>query len=177
MRFEVSQRIQTSASRNEIENALEEQFKKIASNVTWTGDGFRIKDIEASFGSINRTDVTTVRVNNTENGYLIIADVDYHPSVAFWIILLITLFTFIFWLIPIVFYAVQKKTVHTAIESVFGRINNEFQGVANKSNVSSSSSSSLDQLEKLAALKEKGIITEVEFAKKKQELLGNWLRF
>ena len=106
---------------------LKMQFQKIAEKVETTGEVLRVHSIEASFGSINRSDVTSVSIRPAQGGYLLVAETDYKPSVAFWIIVVITLFgTGIFWFIPIIFYLMQKKTVQTAIEECFKRMKNEF---------------------------------------------------
>ena len=174
MNFEVSERIQTSASKEEILTRLEERFKKVSQSVQRSGESLMAKSIEASFGSINRSDTTTVELRDTDDGYLLLANVHYRPSVAFWIILIITLFTYVFWLIPIIFYLVQKKTVQKGIQEVFTRVKNEFMSSsgAQPKKQKSQGQSDLDQLEKLASLKEKGAITEEEFQAKKKELLG-----
>jgi len=174
MKFEVSDRIQTSASKEEVLTGLEEQFKKVSQSVQRSGESLMAKSIEASFGSINRSDTTTVELRDTDDGYLLLADVHYRPSVAFWVILIITLFTYVFWLIPIIFYLVQKKTVQTGIQEVFTRVKNEFMSSsgAQSKKQKSQGQSDLDQLEKLASMKEKGAITEEEFQAKKKELLG-----
>ena len=174
MKFEVSERIQTSASKEEILRGLEEQFKKVSDSVQRSGETLTVKSIEASFGSINRSDTTTVELRDTDDGYLLLANVHYRPSVAFWILLVILIFTYILWLLPIVFYLTQKKTVQTGVQEVFTRIKNEFMssGVPQAKKQKSSGHSELDQLEKLSTLKERGAITEEEFQTKKKELLG-----
>lgn len=171
MKFEVSERIITNAEKEKLLNGLEEQFKKVSQKVIRTGDSITVKLIEASFGSINRSDTTTIDLKETEDGFLVLANVNYRPSIAFWIILILTLFTWVFWLIPIVFYLIQKKTVQAGIKDVFDRINNEFMSSGVK-NSKKKDQSNLEQLEKLAALKEKGAVTEDEFQTKKKELLG-----
>jgi hypothetical protein len=109
-----------------------------------------------------------VELKPKEDGFLAVASVNYRPSAAFWIILVITLFTYVFWLLPIALYLIQKKTVRTAIGEVFTRVKHEFQSSADVRH----SPTNLDQLEKLAALKEKGTITEQEFQAKKKQLLN-----
>ena len=84
--------------------------------------------------------------------------------------LIITLFTWIFWLLPIAFYLLQKNTVRTAITECLQRVRNEFDQSSGGS--SQMASSSIGDLEKLAALKEKGLITDGEFEAKKKQLLG-----
>ena len=95
MRFEVSERIVTNVDKEQILRGLEEQFQKVSQSLTRNGDILEIKSIEASFGSINRSDTTVVNLKNTEDGFLLLANVHYRPSIAFWIILILTLFTYL----------------------------------------------------------------------------------
>lgn len=170
MKFEVSERIRTRRSLEELLTVLEAQFKKVASGVQRAGQTIEVKSIEASFGSINRTDTTTISLRKADDGWLVVADVDYQPSVAFWIILIITFFTWIFWLLPIAFYLLQKNTVRTAISECLQRVRNEFD--QSSEGVNQIERSSIDDIEKLGALKERGLITESEFEAKKKQLLG-----
>ena len=170
MNFEVSERIITTAAKEEILKVLESQFKKVSLDVKRYGDSIFVKSIEATFGSINRSDKTDIELKSVERGFLAIACVHYRPSVAFWIILIITLFTWVFWLVPIIFYLIQKKTVRNSIQDVFTRVKNEFMS-PNETRMKNQDPSELDQIEKLASIKEKGIITEEEFQIKKKELL------
>jgi hypothetical protein len=174
VKFEVSERIHTHASKEEILRGLEDQFKKVSQRVQRSGEALTAKSIEASFGSINRSDTTTIRLRNTDDGYLVIADVHYRPSVAFWVLLVLMLFTYVFWLIPIIFYLIQKKTVRTGIQDVLTRVKNEFAsaGGAQSQARKLQGQTDLDQLERLASLKDKGAITEEEFRAKKKQLLG-----
>jgi hypothetical protein len=172
MNFEVSERIITTAARDDILKVLETQFRKVSQDVKRYDDSIFAKSIEASFGSINRSDSTTIDLKNVDDGFLAVACVHYRPSVAFWIILIITLFTWVFWLVPIVFYLVQKKTVKNSIQDVFVRVKNEFMNLGEtKPKEKEQSLSNLDQLEKLASLKDRGVITDEEFQIKKKELL------
>jgi len=170
MKFEVSERIRTSKSQDELITALETQFRKVAGSTQRSGQTIEVKSIEASFGSINRKDTTVVSMTKADDGWLVVADVHYRPSVAFWIILIITLFTWVFWLIPIVFYLVQKSTVKTAITECLKRVRNEFDQVVQ--GASNPVTSNLDDLEKLGTLKEKGLISDSEFEAKKKQILG-----
>jgi hypothetical protein len=170
MRFEVSERIRTTRSQEELLTVLEGQFKKVSEDVQRAGQTLEAKSIEASFGSINRTDTTIISLRKADDGWLVVAEVHYRPSVAFWIILIITLFTWIFWLLPIAFYLLQKNTVRTAISESLLRVKNEFDQSGGGS--VQMASSSIDDLEKLGALKVKGLITDSEFEAKKKQLLG-----
>src|SRR5208283_2462645 len=100
------------------------------------------------------------------------ARVHYRPSVVFWIFFIIGIFLWLVgWLVPVGIYYFQKKTVQEGIQEVFTRVKNEFMS-SREQKPNKQSQSDLDQLEKLAALKEKGVITEDEFQAKKKELLG-----
>lgn len=171
MKFEVSEKIISKANKTVILDSLEEQFRKISQSVVKSGEHLEAISIEASFGSINRSDNSNIKINVIENGYLLIAEVNYRPSIIFWIFIIIGLFTYIFWLLPIAFYLLQKQTVRENIENIFRRIKNEY-GEADKEKVNNNvGNSDLEQLEKLANLKEKGIITEEEFQAKKKVIL------
>lgn len=171
MRFEVSERIPTNAKKEELLLAIEEQFRKVSNSVQRHGDKIFVKSVEATFGSINRNDDSVVELQKANDGWLAIASVHYRPSVAFWIFLILSLFTAVFWLLPIAFYLLHKKTVKSGIQDVFLRIRNEFQGSSGGTR-SDNASSDIEQIEQLAALKDKGIITEEEYTKKKKDILG-----
>ena len=132
MKFEVSERFKTSKSEAQILESLEEQFRKISNKVSRNdgesvGSSIVIESIEATFGSINRKDITEVKISKKESGYLCVADVTYNPSVMFWILLIILLFTWIGWLIPIGMYLYHKKIVQEAIEKVLSRVKDEVE--------------------------------------------------
>ena len=169
MRFEVSERIKTNRSQEELLRFLEDQFRKVSENVRRTGQVIEVKSIEASFGSINRADTTLISLRKADGGWLVVAEVNYRPSVSFWIILIITLFTWVFWLIPIAFYLIQKNIVRTAVAESFMRVKNEFDQMGGESG--QRTASSINDLEKLGSLKERGFITEAEFDAKKKQLL------
>ncbi len=170
MKFEVSERIRTSKSQDELLIALEAQFKKVAESIQRSGQTIEAKSIEASFGSINRKDTTIVSMTKVDDGWMVVADVHYRPSIAFWIILIITLFTWVFWLVPIALYLLQKNTVRTAINECLQRVKNEFDQAVQGN--FKPATSNLEDLEKLGALREKGLISDTEFDAKKKQILG-----
>jgi len=167
MKFEISQTLRTSRSKREIVDFLESQLRKVSNRVNRSGESVTAKAIEASFGSINRADTTVFSMREKDRGFICVADVNYRPSFAFWFFIIMGLSTFIFWLLPIIFYLTQKKTVRSAITDVFTRVKDEFESDAK------SYSNSVDSLEKLAILKEKGMLTDAEFDREKQALLSN----
>ena len=111
MKFEVSERFKTSKSEEQALELLEEQFKKVSKKVSRKGNEIIVESIEATFGSINRKDITVVKLSKKESGYLCVADVTYNPSVAFWVLCILLLFTWVAWLIPIGMYLYHKKIV------------------------------------------------------------------
>jgi len=172
VRFEISERIRTTRTADELLVSLEEQFGRIADSVQRSGAVLTAKAIEASFGSVNRNDDTTITVRPMDGGVLLVAEVNYRPSVMFWILLILLLFTTVLWLIPIAFYLHQKNTVRDAIAACFQRVRNEFdEATASASGKSSAGSHQLDQLSKLADLHQRGVLSDAEFAEQKRRLL------
>lgn len=173
MEFEISEKINTDATKNDVLKILENQFKKISLNTKKENDILTVKSIEATFGSINRSDITKIDLKEKNSGFLCIAKVKYKPSFLFWVFLLLLFTTAIGWLIPIGFYLYQKKTVSEAIEKTFKRLKDEVED--STSYVSSNSENELDyteKLEKLFKLKEKEIISEKEFENEKEKILN-----
>lgn len=171
MKFEVSERIRTNRNQDELLVVLEEQFLKISESGQRSESSIEIKTIEESFGSGFRSDTTVVTSKKTDDGWLIIADVHYKPTAFYYIFIIVGLFsTGILWIVPIIFYIVQKNTVRTAIVDCFQRVRNEFDepsfGMAN------SVLPSLEEIERLGALRDKGLLTEEEFQEKKRKMLG-----
>ena len=175
MNFEVSRRFKTKDSTEEVIKFLEDSFRKSAKTVASNGRTLSVESVNATFGSINRSDKTIVEVKIKDDDTLLVATVEYKPSIWFWIFLICGLFTTVCWLIPIAFYLYQKNTVKNEIDEVFKRTENEFRGnqgsSANAKCISSDDASA--QLEKLASLKEKGILSDAEFAAQKAKILEN----
>jgi hypothetical protein len=171
MRFEVSERLRTGSSPVEILPVIEAQFRKISSKVTRSGEIVTATAIESTFGSINRRTAAIVALRKDSDSYLITADVTYSPSVAFWIFEIIGVFTWVLWILPLAFYLGQKKSVRSAIEGCLKRVKDEFD----QQNIASTrkpETMSIDDIEKLAVLKEKGLISDIEFEAKKKQILG-----
>lgn len=172
MKFEISEKIITSRSPEDILICLENQFRKVSKGINRSGMVIEAKSIEASFGSINRTDITNIYLKKSNDGYLLIADVVYKPSIAFWIIFIITLFTWVFWLVPVAFYLLQKDTVKTSIHGCFQRVKNEFDQTISNTYSNSITNNLAEEIEKLGLLKDKGLITEDEFSNAKKRIFG-----
>lgn len=182
MNFDVSRRFSTQASHSQVLSFLEDSFRKTANKVEHNGMTLTVESINATFGSINRSDKTIVEAKEKDGETLVVASVEYKPSGWFWVFLIAGLFTWICWLIPIVFYFYQKDTVKKAIEEVFNRTENEFRNSSGttRSLPKTSTPPALPettedvtaQIEKLAALVEKGLLTKEEFTVQKAKILG-----
>lgn len=151
---------------------VQEKFRPIASSAKITNGALKVASIHASFGSINRSDVTDVSLRKTDDGFLLVADVKYRPSVMFWVIFVVGVFTYVFWLLPIIFYLIQKNTVKSAIEDCFRSIKNETSTSQPFSPQPTSGSTAVADLERLGNLLQQGLITQEEFASQKQKVFG-----
>lgn len=110
MIFETAKRIETGKSPEEVISYLHGSFAKISRSVEKTdADKLSISGVEASFGSINRKDRGTVLCEKVDGGVVVKAEISYTPSFMFWVFLVLGLFTYVAWLIPIAFYLMQKK--------------------------------------------------------------------
>lgn len=174
MNFDISRRFSVNASIEDVVRFLEDSFRNVAETVYNNGGVLTVELVNATFGSINRKDKTVVEVRPKDTDTLIVAHVEYKPSGWFWIFLICGLFTTIGWVIPIAFYFFQKNMVKNGIEEIFNRAENEFRTSKSTGTVSKAVSSEdvYSQLEKLAALKEKGILSDEEFAAQKAKLVG-----
>lgn len=170
MQFEVSERIDTSVPRKDVMNLALEQFRKISDSVKIDGERIVARSVEATFGSINRADRTVIDCKKLPSGWLMAAEVSYRPSVVFWVFFLASLFTYVGWIIPLAFYLLQRNTVKAAVTSALNRVGNELRQAPTHTSVAAPSSS-IDQLAKLADLKDRGFLTDEEFANKKIQLL------
>jgi len=120
MKFEVSERIISMKSQDEILAALEVQFNGVSKKVLMSGKTIVVDTIKSSLISGLRSDITTISLKKEDGGWIAIADVQYRPSVSFWISLVVLLlFTWVGWIVPIIFYQIQKKTLRTAITECF----------------------------------------------------------
>lgn len=174
MKYELSEFLKTSRNANDILNILKQQFSKVSDDTSILfNSNLQVRSIEATFGSINRSDTTIVSLNKKDGGYLCIADVHYRPSFFFWIIFIALLFTWIGWLLPIIFYLYQKNSVKQAIVDVFKRSKDELEHeTPNTAPAPFKNDSLYEKIEKLASLKDKGFISEEEFQFKKTKLLN-----
>src|ERR1700740_3391929 len=104
MHFEVSERLVTNESPEDVMDFAQSQFSKISNKTKLDRGQLRVRMVEASFGSINRSDLTKITLQRVGGGYLLVSETDYRPSGWFWLFLIILLFSWVGWLIPIAFY-------------------------------------------------------------------------
>lgn len=172
MRFETSVRIRSTKTPDELTTALFRQFEKIARSVERETLGFTAEGIEATFGSVNRKDTTQVSVRSKDGDCLVVAEVHYRPSGVFWLLLILLLFSWVGWLIPIGFYLYQKGTVRTAVENALDRVKVEYDNVPATVAQTDAPASMSSEFQKLANLRAQGILSEEEFTAAKQRLLA-----
>lgn len=173
MHFEVSERLITNEPQEAVMEFAQRQFAKISSKTRLERGQLTVRMVEASFGSINRSDVTRVALQRVGGGYLIVSETDYRPSGWFWLFLIILLFSYVGWLIPIAFYLYQRGTVKSAIESAVARVINEFSVDPMPVGYQTAPASNADELKKLAELRDSGVLSAEEFDAQKRKLLRN----
>lgn len=171
MHFEVSERLITNEPPEAVMEFAQRQFAKISGRTRLERGRLTVRMVEASFGSINRSDVTSVTLQRIGGGYLLVSETDYRPSLWFWVFLIVLLFTYVGWLIPIVFYLYQRGTVKSAIQSAITRVVNEFSVAPMAVGYQTAPASSADELKKLAELRDSGVLSADEFEAQKRKLL------
>ena len=171
--FEISKRIKTNVELHRVIVMLDQQLSHIAASVKRCDGAFVVSGVDQTFGSINRSDVTTVRVSKKEDGYLCVAEVRYRPSFFFWVFVVLGFWTLLGVLIPILFYFHQKNLVRQSFESVFSRLSDEFHEDTHRTDKSERSvDDEIAAVERLARLRDSGAITDTEFQVKKRKILG-----
>lgn len=172
--FEISKRIKTNAELHRVIVMLDQQLIRIAASVQRSDGAFIVRGVDQTFGSINRSDVTTVRISKREDGYLCVAEVRYRPSIFFWVFFLLGLPTALGALISVVIYFHQKNLVRQSLESVFSRLSDEFHEDSHRNHKSERSvDDEIAAVERLARLRDSGAITDTEFQAKKRKILGD----
>jgi hypothetical protein len=171
MHFEVSERLITNEPPEAVMEFAQRQFAKISDKTRLERGQLTARRVEASFGSINRSDVTRITLQRVGSGYLLVSETDYRPSGWFWLFLIILLFTYVGWLIPIAFYLYHRGTVKSAIESAVSRVVNEFSVGPMPVGYQTKLASNADELRKLAELRDRGVLSGEEFEAQKRKLL------
>ena len=169
MRFELSCRIRTDVSEEELLSALLRQFKKISGQAKRYNHQVIARAIDRTIGAPFRNTRVAVTARAADGGYLVVADVSYTPSIGFFIAFVGGLFTLFLWLVPVVLYLTQKGSVRTTIERALSRVKDEYESVS--APAAPTRPGLVAELEALNRLKMEGVLTEDEFAAQKRRLL------
>lgn len=174
MRFATTQLIKTSASSERLLDTLDETFSPISESVERGRKSVVAKNIEATFGSINRDDQTTLTLRQKSNGWLVTAETEYKPSKWFWVILVLSLLGWIIGIfIPIGIYLWHKNMVKNGVENALRKVNDELEeDEVGQSIPSSVNTSANNDLLQLASLLQQGLITHKDFEAAKRKALG-----
>jgi hypothetical protein len=123
MRFEISEPVYTNRNENEVLDRVLRHFKKVAETFKISDSEISVTDIEATLGSQIRKDKTSVSLTKINNGYLVVADVRYNPSILFWFLLpLGVVLPIVGWFIPIGLlvwhYYIVKNSVGRVLRNI-----------------------------------------------------------
>lgn len=166
--MELSERIITNLGIEEVMDITGQELRKIAETVNLIDSGFTFV-LPAGFCK-NRYEAT---IRPTNNGYLLTSAGKISPNGSFYFLFIVLLFTAVLWIIVPIVYIIEvqrlNRVIDSALKSVATEINNQN---AHSELVSARKDIDFEQIEKLASLHEKGIITDDEFDRKKAELLS-----
>ena len=137
MRLVASEKIKCAVSeetQQKILESLEEEFKKVSQKCELVegrnGDAVKAEMISATFGSINRTDVSTITVDETrkKDGYTISVETEYKPSILFFAFIGIGVITCVVGaVVPVGMYFYNKTIVEKSIADVLKRVKDEVE--------------------------------------------------
>jgi len=135
MKILASEKVKCAVSeemRTKLIDSLEEEFKKVSQKCQVVeernGDVVKAEMISATFGSINRVDVSTISVEELrkKDGYTISVETDYKPSPIFFVLLAVTLLFFcVGVVIPVGMYFYNQSIVKKSIAEVLKRVVDE----------------------------------------------------
>lgn len=130
-KYQITKKIKTGKSISDITEIVGNAFRNISEETIVEGSGIKAVSIDATFGSINRSDVTIISIVQKEDGYLLLADTNYKPSVMFWVFLAINggLMAaagagILGHLLVFYFYFTQKKRVINEVERALNNVMN-----------------------------------------------------
>ncbi|MBK6609013.1 MAG: hypothetical protein IPG24_26905 [Leptospiraceae bacterium] len=84
-KYQNTKKIKTTKEISEVLEIVESAFRNVSEETKRDGNTIKANSIDATFGSINRSDTTAISVVKKDDGYLLIADTNYKPSVMFWV--------------------------------------------------------------------------------------------
>ena len=173
MKFTTTQKLRTRASEEAVLSAITEAFRPISESVNQGNHFVEATQIQATFGSINRKDTTRLTLKQKQDGWTITADTDFKPSTWFWILLVLTILTVWGVLIPVGIYWWQKTIVKGAIENALKQIADDLEDdPAAMQTARIGGGGATSEIEQLASLLQKGLISQAEFDAAKRKALG-----
>lgn len=173
MKFTTTQKLKTGASETAVLSAIMEIFKPISESVEQGNHFVEARQIQATFGSINRKDVTRLTLKRKQDGWTVTADTDFKPSLWFWILLILTILTVWGVLISIGIYWWQKTIVKGAVENALKQLADDVEDSAGSQPANyGGPAGAMSEIEQLASLLQKGLISQSEFDAAKKKALG-----
>ena len=173
MKFTTTQKLKTKASEAAILAAIAEIFQPISESVKQGNHFVEATHVQGTFGSINRKDTTRLTIKQKQDGWVVTADTDYKPSTWFWILLVITILTLWGVLISVGIYWWQRTIVKGAIENALKNLADDLEDAAVSPQATQQpSGGAASEVEQLASLLQKGLISQVEFEAAKKRALG-----
>ncbi len=173
MKYSMTERLLTTVSQDDLLIRIETILKEICGEIERRDKVIEIRGIESKFLAFplrELKDNTIITAKPIAGGFLLQADVKHRPKAMFWLWLFVPLFTPCFFISiwTLVFYILSVKAIRPIIERAFKRICNECSTPAPSS---APQANIVDHLERLAQLKEKGVLSSTEFEEQKAKLL------
>jgi hypothetical protein len=130
-KYQSTKKIKTTKEVSEVLEIIESAFRNVSDETKLDGNTIKANSIDATFGSINRSDTTVISVVKKDDGYLLIADTNYKPSTMFWVFLALDVVGsaaggagILGFIIQFYFYFSHKKRVVNEIDRTLNNIVN-----------------------------------------------------
>ena len=177
MKYYMTERLLTNASQEDLLVRIETVFKELCEKTERHDQAIEINTIKWKFlvfhpQTIKDTSIITAKP--ITGGFILQADVKHRPNVWTWFGLVFGLFTpFCFLtILHLVTYIFNVMAIRPAIERAFKRISDECSTLVQSASSAAPQPNTVDQLERLAQLKDKGVLSATEFDEQKAKLLA-----
>lgn len=128
MKFEISERLKTAKGEEGVLDSLEEHFKKVSDKIRREGKEIIIEEVDSMFFTGLKRDVTTIKIQKKETGYLCVAATDYRMSWFFWALVILAFFTAgVSLLFQVGYYLYLRRIVKDAISGVLRRVKDDIE--------------------------------------------------
>ncbi|HYU46595.1 MAG TPA: hypothetical protein VEK84_10520 [Terriglobales bacterium] len=146
MQFEISQRIHTSASECQILDFLEARLRIVAQEVTRSDEGLIVRKIIKE--TVGTTDRGVISLRKKQDGYACVAAVNHRATVGLVITFFLLVFTWVFWVLPIIWVWYQKKNIRASVVDILARTRDEFENEPASTGTGASAVSRPEELKK-----------------------------